>query len=200
MFWKTFGRSNMGKNRLAIFDLDGTLFDTKDVNFRAYRRATEECGYSFNVDYKFYCDFCNGSNFRAFLPKIISGISPEGMEKIHIIKKKCYSEYLMHARKNRHLFSIIQCMRSEYNIALVTNASRVNTMDILSYFNVTEVFDWIITQEDVHRPKPAPDSFIKAMEISGTDPEDTIIFEDSCEGIEAAKASGADYFQIYGYN
>ena len=27
------------KNKLAIFDLDGTLFDTKDVNYNAYQNA-----------------------------------------------------------------------------------------------------------------------------------------------------------------
>lgn len=36
------------KNKLAIFDMDGTLFDTKDVNYRAYKFAIEQCGFCIN--------------------------------------------------------------------------------------------------------------------------------------------------------
>ena len=32
----------MPKKKLAIFDMDGTLVDTKDVNFYAYKEALEE--------------------------------------------------------------------------------------------------------------------------------------------------------------
>lgn len=46
--------------KLAVFDLDGTLFDTKDVNFSAYSKVLEELGYKERIDYKYYCDYCNG--------------------------------------------------------------------------------------------------------------------------------------------
>ena len=32
----------MPKKKLAIFDMDGTLVDTKDVNFYAYKEALED--------------------------------------------------------------------------------------------------------------------------------------------------------------
>ena len=33
------------KNKLAIFDLDGTLFDTKDVNYNAYQNDRDRDNY-----------------------------------------------------------------------------------------------------------------------------------------------------------
>ena len=44
--------------------------------------------------------------------------------------------------------------------------------------------------------KPAPDGFLMAMEHFGVAPADTIIFEDSPEGIQAAQASGAPYLLV----
>lgn len=194
-------KSNLIKReKLAIFDLDGTLFDTKNVNYKAYSRALEECGYNPEIDYKYYCDFCNGNNYKIFLPKIVSGITADDMQRIHDIKKDIYPNYIELAVKNDHLFTLIDLIRIEYVIALVTTASRKNVDDILKAFDVTDVFDIILTQEDVNRTKPNPECFLLAMKKSGVLKENTLIFEDSATGIEAAERSGAKYVKVYGYN
>ena len=191
----------MGRGKkLAIFDLDGTLFDTKDVNYKAYSKAIQECGYQVDIDYKYYCDFCNGNNYKTFLPVLIPKITPEKMQAIHDAKKRLYASYLKYAVKNERLFSLIESIRGEYVIALVTTASRENVDDILKECRVAEEFDIIITQEDVINCKPAPECFLLAMERAGVMAENTIIFEDSESGLEAAEASGADYVRVYGYN
>ena len=179
------------KYKLAIFDLDGTLFDTKDVNYRAYREAIGNV----DIDYEFYCKFCNGRNYKQFLPIIMPDITDERMEEIHDLKKQLYPGYLKYARKNEELFGKFENIN-----ALVTTASLKNTMDILSEFNVTDVFDFIITQEDVKETKPNPECFLLAMEKAGAMPNETIIYEDSDAGIEAAKKSGADYVIVEGFN
>lgn len=188
------------KNKLAIFDMDGTLFDTKDVNYHAYMCAIEECGLKVDIDYIFYCEYCNGNNYKNFLPLLVPQISEEEMEKIHNYKKQVYPRYLKYARKNELLFSIIQNMQNNFKIALVTTASRKNTEDILNTFNEKSRFDLILTQEDVIRTKPDPEGFLLALEKTNIRKKDAIIFEDSETGIAAAKASGISYVQVYGYN
>jgi beta-phosphoglucomutase len=195
------GRWKMAtKNKLAIFDLDGTLFDTKNVNFISYSEALIQCGLSAELDYMYYCDFCNGNNYTVFLPRIIPEITVEQIKAVHDLKKKLYASHLDLAVKNEHLFLMIKLISSEYKIALVTTASRKNTEDILKCFDVMDQFDLIITQEDVSKTKPDPECFLKAMEISGVTVEDTIIFEDSVTGLEAAEKSGAKYIKVYGYH
>ena len=54
----------------------------------------------------------------------------------------------------------------------------------------------LLTNVEVPRKKPAPDGFLMAMEHFGVAPADTIIFEDSPEGIQAAQASGAPYLLV----
>ena len=91
-------------------------------------------------------------------------------------------------------------MRPNYYIVLVTTASRKNVEDILSEFDKLKVFDKIFAQEDVSKMKPDPEGYLKAMQYFNINPEDTIIFEDSEAGLEAAKLSGAYYCKVFKFN
>lgn len=188
------------KNKLAIFDLDGTLFDTKDVNYNAYQNAIKMTGIGTIIDYNDFCNLYNGKNYRDFLPKIIPNISEEQMKNIHNLKKDIYINYLDKAKKNNLLFAIIQEMKKSFFISIVTNASKKNVDDILEKFSIKELFDLLITQEDIENPKPSAEGFLKAMDYFNISKENTIIFEDSEIGIQAAVKSGADYVKVYGYN
>jgi len=188
------------KNKLAIFDLDGTLFDTKDVNYNAYQNAIKMVEIDVKIDYNDFCNLYSGKNYREFLPKIIPDITEEQMKNIHNFKKNIYTQYLDKARKNELLFFMIQEIKKEFYISLVTNASKKNVVDILEKFAVKDLFDLFVTQEDIKKPKPSAEGFLKAMDYFSILKENTIIFEDSEIGIQAAIESGADYVKVYGYN
>ena len=188
------------KNKLAIFDLDGTLFDTKNVNYNAYKNAVKIAGIDVNIDYYNFCNLYNGKNYKDFLPKIIPNISEEQMKIIHNLKKSIYIKYLDKAKKNNLLFLMIQEIKKTFYISIVTNASKKNVEDILEKFAVKDLFDLLITQEDVETPKPSAEGFLKAMNYFNISKKDTIIFEDSEIGIQAAIQSGVDYLKVYGYN
>lgn len=185
------------KAKLAIFDLDGTLFDTKEVNYYAYKEAVSEYGY--DMDYEYYCKFCNGRHFKDFLPRVTTG-DEQVLQEIHKKKKGIYKKYLHKAIPNKHLFHLIKLMKEEYYLAVVTTASKKNCEDILHKFKVYGLFDLVMTYEDVVQIKPDPEGFFKAMDHFQIGEENTIIFEDSPVGVEAAKASGAAYMIVAGYN
>lgn len=187
------------ETKLAVFDLDGTLFDTREVNFLAYSQAIKEQGIDTKFDFSYYINYCNGRYYKDFLPLIIPNISNEQLSLVHERKKELYLQYVPRAKKNDHLFNMIELIRSEYLIALVTTASRKNVDDILNEFKVRDLFDWIITQEDVINKKPDPECFLVAMDKASVSKENTIIFEDSDTGIEAAARSGAKYMRVFGY-
>ena len=54
----------------------------------------------------------------------------------------------------------------------------------------------ILSGADVEHSKPAPDCFLEAMRREGCTPQETLIFEDSEIGLEAARRSGASYFRV----
>ena len=183
--------------KLIIVDMDGTLFDTKDVNFYAYRQALAE--YGFGLDYRYYCSYCNGRHYSQFLPEITTDDN-EILSGIHAKKKELYSQFLDKARLNEGLVDILRALRGTYRIALVTTASKVNCTDILRHFQITELFDLVLTQDDISCPKPDPEGFLKAMSHFGATAEETIIFEDSDVGLKAAEQTGASYYQTFGFN
>lgn len=178
----------MEKNKLIICDLDGTLFDTRRVNYMAYREAIEKAGLPVNFDYDKYVKDCWGPSYRGFLP--IMGVPENRFEEIHDAKKLYYKENLKYATENIHLFNIIKAMRTEYHTAVVTSGSS-NSKDILRYFNRMDLFEAIFTLDDVTNGKPDPEGFFKAMEYFKVKPENTIIFEDSEVGLTAARKTGA---------
>lgn len=181
------------KKKLAVFDMDGTLFDTEEVNYLSYEKAAGLCGYAITRE-QFSAQFA-GKNYKEFLP--VFGITDRAIqEKIHEQKKLLYADFLECAKKNEHLFSMIACMKSEYMLAVATTASRKNTQEILEKFQVLEWFDFLVTQEDVSKLKPNPECYLYAMKMAGVSPEHTIIFEDSVVGLSAAKASGAAVMKV----
>ena len=179
--------------KLALFDMDGTLFDTEKVNYYAYKQAIEEQGYS--LDYETYQKYCIGRQFKDFIPNIIPD-RKDLYSIIHARKKEVYPNYLEHARLNKHLINIAKNLKESYILAIVTTASKKNVDDILNKFKITDLFDFIITGEDVSKNKPDPECYFKAINKVKISEEDVIIFEDSKPGIEAARKTGATIIVI----
>ncbi|MCH5277774.1 MAG: HAD-IA family hydrolase [Desulfovibrionaceae bacterium] len=185
------------KSRLAIFDLDGTLYDTRAVNFKAYQLALRE--YKIELDENFFYKNCNGKFYKQFLPIINSTLTEADIKTIHDYKKSIYYSCLQNATPNENLIQIIKNIHQEYYIALVTTASKKNAEEILMYFGHYNLFDLIITQEDTIKKKPDPEGFLKAMQYFNIKPEQTIIFEDSDDGVSAALQCGASVCKIFDY-
>lgn len=152
----------MKKTKLVICDLDGTLFDTRKVNYMAYREAIASVGLPVNFDYEKYLRECWGPTYREFLP--IMGVPKERQEEIHDLKKNFYEDNLKYATENTHLFNIIKVMRDEYYTAVVTSGSR-NAKDILKYFNRYDLFDVIFTIDDVKEENQTLKAFLKLWNI-----------------------------------
>jgi len=73
------------------------------------------------------------------------------------------------------------------------------TMHILG---LDKYFDILVSADDVERPKPYPDTFLKCAELMGVRPEVCEVFEDGDPGIQAAKSAGmmatlvTEYYEV----
>lgn len=196
------------RKKLAIFDLDGTLFDTSIANRIAYQKALNLCGYHITLDHEHFKKYCNGRSFRDFLPPFLplsflslnENEKEEILQRIHHEKISVYPDFLETIIPNKYLFDLIHAVKDTYHIALVTTASKTCTNQILEHFQVKDLFELIITQEDVERRKPDPEGFLLAMEYFCVTKENTLIFEDSDVGINAAKSAGTGYVKVGGYS
>ena len=180
------------KIKLAMFALDGTLFDTVRANYLAYKEA---CGEEFPLDEKYFAEHCMSRNYKHFLPEI--GVPENRLKEIHDKKIRCYGNYFPEIRRNGSLFAIAELMKkSGAKLCIVTTASEANTRGLLGYFECENMFDLLVTQEKVKNQKPAPDGYIYAMKYFGAAPSECVIFEDSQTGIKAASDSGAPVYRI----
>lgn len=182
------------KQKLAIFDLDGTLYNTSRLNYMAYQEAMKEYGFE-GCNYDYFCNNCNGKHYTEFLPNITTS-SQEILSLMHKSKKSNYKKYISEAKENKHLFNIINGLKDEYYIAIVTTASKENTLDLLDNFNKTNLFDLILTAEDVSKQKPSPEGYNQAIKHFNLINENVLIFEDSKIGLIAAVKSGANVLKV----
>lgn len=186
------------KHRLAIFDFDGTLFDTVPANCAAYAAALAP--YGVTLDASYFEKHCNGRYYKEFLPELLGTASAEVLEQVHREKIHCYPQFYSKVRENTALFSMISLLAREYHIALVSTAAKESVLAILDMFHRRDAFELILTQEDVPRKKPAPDGFQMAMEHFQIPAENTVIFEDAPEGEMAAKACGVTCFLVRNFS
>jgi HAD superfamily hydrolase (TIGR01509 family) len=75
-------------------------------------------------------------------------------------------------------------------LGLASNSPRYLVDDALATAGMADVFEVIVTSDDVEHAKPAPDIYLLACERLGVAPADAIALEDSASGIAAAKAAG----------
>lgn len=179
--------------KLLISDFDGTLVDTFEANFSAYERAFNEAKVPFTrQDYK----KCFGFRFDRFMEEM--NVTDKAVaESIREIKGSCYPEFFHLIRVNEPLVNLLVSFRSGGGkTALASTARRKNLMNVLSYLNLTDSFDLILAGEDVQNGKPSPDIYLKVMSVLQVPPQDTLIFEDSEVGFEAAQSAGVQCVKI----
>jgi beta-phosphoglucomutase-like phosphatase (HAD superfamily) len=61
---------------------------------------------------------------------------------------------------------------------------------VLASAGLAAPFEVVVTSEEVTEPKPAPDVYLRAAELLGSPPGDTVALEDSPPGAAAARAAG----------
>ena len=166
--------AGLNKHKLAMVDLDGTLVFTLEANALAYARALAE--YGFTLTREDYAARCDGRAYRDFLPEIMGADSPY-IEAVHDRKIALYGECLTAAEPNGPLLDILRGLKESWILALVTTASRRNVENVLARFGLTELFDVIVTQEDVRRAKPDPACYNDLIERLGVRREDGAVME-----------------------
>ncbi len=184
----------MSNIRLILLDFDGTIVDTRRANCRAYVETLREAGHPMTEEE--YAARYFGVRCPEFLRSI--GIDdPEEIDRLRRRKIELYPRYFDLIALNRPLWEFCQQFRSQGGkVWIVSTGQRANIDNVMHHLRMENGVDGIISARDVLHSKPDPECFLRAMELEGTTPAETLIFEDSPVGIEAARRSGAPYFIV----
>lgn len=179
--------------KAIITDFDGTLVDTFEANLRAYQKAFHEVGLKLTAER--YRE-CFGYRFERFMTAM--GIFDDNVTNtIKELKKEYYPEYFEYLKPNTALINLIAGINAMGGMtAIASTARKENLMNAVNYLGIANHFDLIFAGVDVKKGKPDPEIYLKAMSNLGVTPDETLIFEDSQVGIDAAKASGANYMIV----
>lgn len=180
--------------KLLLLDFDGTLADTRRANTLAYIDALAEAGYM--LDEQTYIANYFGMRCPEFL-KRLGFTSAEERERIRRRKIELYPSHFDTVRLNEPLMSFVRDFRRRGGLAYVVSTGHIdNLTNAMRHLGILDEFDRIITGDDVAHAKPDPECFLTAMKIAGVSPGESLIFEDSPVGIEAAERSGAPYIKV----
>lgn len=179
--------------KLVITDFDGTLVGTFQANYHAYCEAFRKVGLTLSEDD--YCK-CYGLRFDGFMDTM--GIEDvEVRKRIRAIKGECYPDYFGLLKVNQPLLDFIRMFRRGGGKTAVASTARgKNLTNALTHIGATDDFDLILAGEDVKEGKPSPEIYNTVMQRMGVSPDQTLIFEDSSVGLQAAQAAGAHYIKI----
>lgn len=200
-------RAGFPSLKALLFDMDGTLFNTEGVHGDAMMMIAEK----FKIRSPFSPEAVHElvvGKADHFVFEIIKDW--EGVPK-HWTAENFIEE------KNQNLFELLKTVKQETYflpevskliqdardaglfVALVTSSERVVTEELLKITKLDHFFDLVLTRDDCPAHKPDPWPYFKALEVSKTEKFETLIFEDSSVGLEAACLTGSHVIKVEWY-
>ena len=176
----------------AIFDMDGTMFDTERLRCKMLKQASKEL-YGQEISDQLLYESLGVSAVTA--EKIAKGCFGDDYPYKNIRKRADELERRF-VRENgvpvkEGLYNLLERLKkNEVLIALATSSRREIAEEYLVNAKTLRFFDILVCGEDVEKGKPNPDIFLKAASELNCEPANCFIFEDSQNGLLAASASG----------
>lgn len=178
----------MRRAAAVIFDFDGVIVDSENLQYRAYSAILAELG--IEVTREEY-----GREW------IAAGLGPEyavakygltvAAQELRARKGPVYHELLRHeAQLMPGVASVLAALAHIYPLALATNSGLADTAFVLDHFALREHFKAVITRENYSERKPAPDAFLTAAAALDRSPAQCVVVEDAHKGVVAAYRAG----------
>ena len=169
----------------VLFDFDGVIADTESQYTMFWNRMGNDYLGLDNLGI-----ISKGQTLKLIFEKYFDGMTREQEEIVPLLdefERNMSYDYIPGA-----LEFMQSLKKAGIKSAIVTSSNDVKmTNAYKAHPELKELVDAILTSEHFSRSKPDPECFIKAMEVLGAKPEETVVFEDSFHGIAAGRASGA---------
>ena len=173
--------------KAIIFDMDGVLINSVKYCWKAFNIALKDSGIRLsNEDIKKSMGIPLKDSLRLWKKDYkIKDYNPEefsrkaGEIELELMKKDLHP--------NKALNNLLkEAKEKQIKMALATSSLRWRVDKILKLLEIKDMFDVILTAEDVETHKPSPEIFLRAAEQMNENHYDCVVFEDALSGIEAA--------------
>jgi len=177
--------------RAVLWDMDGTLIDSEELHWIAWRDTMAEEGHQITHEQLL-------SSFGQRNDTILAGwlgaaATPERVERISDAKEERY-RHLIRVNGISALPGVASWVRHLHEQgwlqAIASAAPRPNIDVVLEALTAGHYFQGIVSAEDVHGGKPDPEVYLTAASRVGAPPERCVVVEDAAAGIEGARRAG----------
>lgn len=170
----------------VLFDLDGTLIDTNELIISSFLHTLGN----------YYPDRFKREDVIPFLgptlKETFESIDAEKVdEMIAVYRKFNLSQHDLLVKEFDGVFQTVQQLKEAgFKIGIVTTKVLMVVEKGLKLTKLDSFFDVIVALDHVEKPKPDPEPILKAMELLGSKPEETIMVGDNSHDILGGKNAG----------
>lgn len=180
------------KIEALIFDFDGLILDTESSDFNSWDMLYQTYGERYSFEQ--WLTILGGSGESAFDPAE-NLIAMKGLKKdVPTLRADAWEIKKDLLAKEVPLPGVLEMLDEAEQMGMpkaIASSSPLRWVETnLRAHGLFERFDVIVTADDVAQTKPAPDLFLLAAEKMGFGADEVIVFEDSLNGIEAARRAG----------
>ncbi|MBR0478223.1 MAG: HAD family phosphatase [Solobacterium sp.] len=175
--------------RGAVFDMDGTLFDTERIYMEIWFELGREYGVSLGADFTREVCGTGGEKMYRILEQYFS--VPDGSVVERKWQERSVERMKYYVPLKEGTLELLEWFRGHGYVMAVASSSPMSW--ITHYLDVSgtaQYFREVISGRQIARGKPAPDIFLQACERLGVEPADCWVFEDSKNGVKAGYAAG----------
>ncbi|MEV7597066.1 HAD family phosphatase [Kitasatospora sp. NPDC089797] len=179
-----------GPARALLFDWDGTLVDSQDANFRAMGAALAPHGLGLDQD---WFDARTGLSSADMIQALAAETGARLTAPVEDLVAARDRHFLANADRIRvhpQVAEVAMAYHGTLPLAVASGGARRIIETTMRHLSLEWLFTALVTRDEVDRGKPAPDIFLRAAEALRTAPADCLVYEDSDEGIEAARTAG----------
>ncbi|MGJ8672183.1 HAD family hydrolase [Rubritalea sp.] len=188
-----FGSLNIPKSgyKAVIFDLDGTLVDSMPAHFAAWCEALAKNGAPKDVFPEDVFYSMGGRPTKDIVIEINGEFNLDlDPSDVAYAKRQAFMSKLDQVELNEDVVAFAQSLRGKMPLGIATGGSRKVVEATLKAKGLTDLFDEVVTADEVKCGKPAPDVYLDAANRLGVDPKDCLVLEDAAPGIMAAQSAG----------
>ena len=182
----------MKQLQAVIFDMDGVLVDSEpwhyDIECRLYKKLGLDVPDEVHLTYigtandHMYTDLKRRYDIPMTLTELLEW---DAKYRVEVFKE------MENIKPNPGLIDLLKLLKnSDLKIAVATSSVPDIVWIILEKCGIDSFFETIVTTEQAGRSKPFPDVFLMAAKNLGVSPENCAVFEDSFNGVKAAKTAG----------
>jgi beta-phosphoglucomutase family hydrolase len=181
----------MTVSKAVLWDMDGTLINSEELHWIAWRETMANEGVIISRE-QFLSTF--GQRNDSIIPGLLgSAATFERVERIAQRKEERYRELV---RQGGVTFEpgvatwLHRLHQQEWQQAIASAAPLANVDAVLKTLSAGEIFQSIVSAENVRRGKPDPEVYLLAAARVGVPAERCIVVEDALAGIEGARRAG----------